>query len=418
MEKTTIITTNYDIAIIGGGAAGLMAASLAAGAGVKVILLEKREVCGKKLLLTGKGRCNITNANEWEDFAQHIHPDQAFLKQSFMAFSNTDTIEYLNKLGLQTVCERGKRIFPASGRSKDVRDTFLKKIHTSDNVTVKTDAEVSIIKKKNEHYQLGVIVSKNGKLALEYIHASLVIVTTGGLSYPITGSTGDGYQFAGHFGHEIIRTHPSLTALMPIGYTLKLNGLNLKNVSLSLIVDGGVVQSEFGEITFTENGIEGALGFRVSRNAVRALDDGKNVEVSIDLKPAVTAEQLKNRIQREYRPGVKLNYFLENYLPMQAVVPFIESSKDVTVNNLPVKLKNWKFHIKDYTGYSRSVVTAGGVSLKEISRKTMESKLSPGLYFAGEVLNLDGDTGGYNLQIAFSTAAAAIRDALEKIKNN
>lgn len=402
----------YDIVIIGGGAAGLMAASLATNTGYKTILIEKNEICGKKMLLTGKGRCNITNTHDWDEFSKHIHPDSVFFRPSFMAFSNTDTIEYFNRLGLQTICERGKRIFPASGKSKDVRDTLLRNIVNSDNVAIQDNTEVTSIKKDNDGYIADILVSKKGKFVLKSLCSSKVIITTGGMSYPITGSTGDGYQFAKLFGHSIIRTHPSLTALMPIGYCIKLNGLTLKNVSLSLIIDGGIAQSEFGEVTFTDNGIEGALGFRVSRNAVRALDEGKNVEINIDLKPAITTEQLKSRIQREYRHGIRIDRFLDSYLPMQAVIPFIESSKEININNLPVKLKNWKFRIKNYTGYSRSVVTAGGINLKEISRKTMESKLASGLYFAGEVLNLDGDTGGYNLQIAFSTAASAIRSAI------
>lgn len=246
------------------------------------------------------------------------------------------------------------------------------------------------------------------------IVAGSVIIATGGLSYPATGSTGSGYRIAGRLGHTVTATTPSLTALVPYGYNFALAGLTLRNVSLSLVIDGGVVQSEFGELSFTKDGIEGALGFRVSRRAVKALEAGQKVEVAIDLKPAVTQAELKARVEREYRPGISSARFLERFLPLQAVRPFLEAVPDVTVQSLPVRLKCWKFQIKDYVDYRRAVVTAGGVSLKEVSRKTMESKLVPGLYFAGEVLDLDADTGGYNLQIAFSTAAAAIRNVISR----
>ena len=188
-----------------------------------------------------------------------------------------------------------------------------------------------------------------------------------------------------------------------------LSGLTLRNVSLSLIVDGGVVQSEFGELAFTGGGIEGALGFRVSRRAVKALDEGKKVEVLIDLKPAVTEAELKSRVEREYSPNIKLQRFLERFLPVQAVKPFMDANPSLTFQSLPVRLKNWRMQIKSYVDFKRAVVTSGGVDLREVSRKTMESKLVPGLYFAGEVLDLDADTGGYNLQIAFSTGAAAAK---------
>lgn len=402
----------YDVAIIGGGASGLMAAALAADNGRKIILIEKNEVCGKKLLITGKGRCNITNARQWEDFHPHIHPDPSFFKYSFMNFSNTDTIDFFHSIGVPTVCERGERIYPESGKSSDVRDALVKRIKQSHNVTIATGTEVTSVRKEENVYVLNTLQRKN-IYSLKTLYAYRIIIATGGLSYPLTGSTGDGYGFARQFGHSIAHTHPSLTALVPAENCIGLSGLTLKNVNLSLFVDGGMVQSEFGEITFTSGGLEGALGFRVSRNAVSAIEAGKHVEVAIDLKPALSAGQLKERIQREYNAGIKLDRFLDKFLPIQAVSPFINTSRGVNINNLPVKLKNWRFKIKGYVDYSRAVITAGGVSLKEVSRKTMESQLSPGMYFTGEVLNLDADTGGYNLQIAFSTAASAIKAACQ-----
>lgn len=405
----------YDVVIVGGGAAGMMAAAQLSGEGAKVALVEKNSQLGRKLLLTGKGRCNLTNSRPWEDFKDHIHPDSGFFRPSFMSFSNSDTVAFFNSIGLQTVSERGMRIFPASGRSQDVRNVLESYIGKSDNVDVHLDSEaVSVLHSPNGHFVVEIMVT-SGRIRMLQLIAGSVIIATGGLSYPSTGSTGDGYRFATAFGHNIVQTRPSLTALVPYNYNYSLVGLNLRNVSLSLIVDGGEVQSELGELSFTGGGLEGALGFRVSRRAVIALDEGKKVEVVIDLKPAVTEADLKNRIEREYSNNVKLQRFLERFLPVQAVKPFMDANPNLSVSSLPVRLKNWRMQIREYVGYHRAVVTSGGVDLRDVSRKTMESKLVEGLYFAGEVLDLDADTGGYNLQIAFSTGAAAARAVVERI---
>ena len=404
----------YDVVIIGGGAAGMMAAALASESSLRVALIEKNSQCGRKLLLTGKGRCNITNTRPWDEFKEHVHPDSGFLRPAFMAFSNADTVAFFRKLGLPVTEERGMRIIPSSGKSSDVRDVLVSRISAATNVDIRCDSEaVSVLRSSSSHFVVEVLHSGDRMNMLELVTDS-VIVATGGLSYPATGSTGDGYRFAREMGHTVVDTSPSLTALVPTRYNFALAGLTLRNVSLQLLVDGGVVQDEFGELTFTNDGLEGALGFRVSRRAVKALDEGKKVEVLMDLKPAVTRAELKARIEREYRPGLSLQRFLEKFLPVQAVRPFMDSDPSLTVQNLPVRLKSWKFLIKGYVDYRRAVVTAGGVSLREVSRKTMESKLVPGLYFAGEVLDLDADTGGYNLQIAFSTAAAAVRSIVSR----
>lgn len=403
----------YDLIIVGAGAAGMTAAVLASGSSLKVALLEKNGQCGKKLLLTGKGRCNITNTRPWEELSTHIHPDAAFFRPAFMSFSNTDTIAMFQSLGLPVTVERGMRVFPRSGRSMDVRDALLRRIVSSDNIDLQYNSEVVSIDRISGGFALSIMRSDD-RISVRCLQAKAVIIATGGLSYPATGSTGDGYRLAGRLGHTVTPTMPSLTALVPEKYNFDLIGLTLRNVSLSLMVDGGVVQTEFGELTFTEGGLEGALGFRVSRRAVKALTDGKKVEAVIDLKPAVTPAELKARVEREYRPGVDLERFLERFLPLKAVGPFIETVPSLTVQSLPVRLKSWRIPIKDFVDYRRAVVTAGGVPLKEISRKTMESKLVPGLYFAGEVMDLDADTGGYNLQIAFSTAAAAVRSVINR----
>ena len=403
----------YDLVIIGAGAAGMTAAVLAAGSSLRVALMEKNSQCGRKLLLTGKGRCNITNTRPWEELSPHIHPDAAFFRPAFMSFSNTDTVAMFQSLGLPVTVERGMRVFPQSGRSVDVRDALLRRIVSSDNIDLEYNSEVVSIDRTSCGLTLSVMRTEE-RISAYSLRAAAVIIATGGLSYPATGSTGDGYRLAGRLGHTVTPTMPSLTALVPEKYNFALIGLTLRNVSLSLLVDGGVVQTEFGELTFTDGGLEGALGFRVSRRAVKALTEGKKVEAVIDLKPAVPAAELKARVEREYRPGLGLDRFLERFLPLQAVRPFIEAAPSLTVQNLPVRLKNWRMPIKGFVDYRRAVVTAGGVSLKEISRKTMESKLVPGLYFAGEVMDLDADTGGYNLQIAFSTAAAAVRSVINR----
>lgn len=403
----------YDLVIIGAGAAGMTAAVLAAGSSLRVALMEKNSQCGRKLLLTGKGRCNITNTRPWEELSPHIHPDAAFFRPAFMSFSNTDTVAMFQSLGLPVTVERGMRVFPQSGRSVDVRDALLRRIVSSDNIDLEYNSEVVSIDRTSCGLTLSVMRTEE-RISAYSLRAAAVIIATGGLSYPATGSTGDGYRLASRLGHTVTPTMPSLTALVPEKYNFALIGLTLRNVSLSLLVDGGVVQTEFGELTFTDGGLEGALGFRVSRRAVKALTEGKKVEAVIDLKPAVPAAELKARVEREYRPGLSLDRFLERFLPLQAVRPFIEAAPSLTVQNLPVRLKNWRMPIKGFVDYRRAVVTAGGVSLKEISRKTMESKLVPGLYFAGEVMDLDADTGGYNLQIAFSTAAAAVRSVINR----
>lgn len=403
----------YDLVIIGAGAAGMTAAVLAAGSSLRVALVEKNSQCGRKLLLTGKGRCNITNTRPWEELNPHIHPDAAFFRPAFMSFSNTDTVAMFQSLGLPVTVERGMRVFPQSGRSVDVRDALLRRIVSSDNIDLEYNSEVVSIDRTSCGLTLSVMRTEE-RISAYSLRAAAVIIATGGLSYPATGSTGDGYRLASRLGHTVTPTMPSLTALVPEKYNFALIGLTLRNVSLSLLVDGGVVQTEFGELTFTDGGLEGALGFRVSRRAVKALTEGKKVEAVIDLKPAVPAAELKARVEREYRPGLGLDRFLERFLPLQAVRPFIEAAPSLTVQNLPVRLKNWRMPIKGFVDYRRAVVTAGGVSLKEISRKTMESKLVPGLYFAGEVMDLDADTGGYNLQIAFSTAAAAVRSVINR----
>lgn len=418
------IMMKSDIIIIGGGAAGLFAAAMAATRGVSVILLEKNGRCGRKIALTGKGRCNLTNTKPWEEFQHHVHPKNIFFKNAFFAMDNIKVMEFFESIGLPLVVERGDRVFPKSMRAQDVTDTLVSWME-SRGVDIITDCEVEEIKKDADSGIFTVIADGSPVAS-----SKNVIVATGGLSYPVTGSTGDGYRFAKSFGHKIVECFPSLTALVPAGYSEQYHGISLKNVEATLLINNQPVQSEFGDIDFTNGGMEGPIGFKISRKAVQNLRNGQKVSVLLDLKPAVSLKQLADRIQREIaalsagqRDELEKNqergvarHLLPKLMPKALVEPFVSScrtnsgssKRGLTIENLPHLLKEWRFEIRSNVGYERCVVTAGGVSLQEISKKSMESKLVQGLYFVGEVLDLDGDTGGYNLQIAFSTAALAV----------
>lgn len=376
------------LAIVGGGPAGMMAAIRAAGVlgnGSRVVLFDKNERLGRKIYLTGKGRCNLTNLRAWEEFAPHIHPNQGFLKQAFRAFPNEALIRFFEEeLGVPTVTLQGQRVYPASLVAGDVARALERRVREL-GVEVRYGATI-------------------GSLA-DLADFGAVIIATGGKSYPVTGSTGDGYRFAQEAGHTVTPLFPSETALLPEPYDRDLAGQTLKHVGLKLLVDRTLVQEEEGEFNFTDDGLESGIAYHLSRRAVWALVNGQRVEIVLDLKPALTEEQLMARIGR--------GATLRNLLPEALIAPFRRANPDLSPENLPQRLKSWPFRIVDYKGYDRAVVTAGGVSLKEISPKTMASRQRPGLYFCGEVLDLDGDTGGYNLQIAFSTGAVAGRSAAE-----
>lgn len=404
----------YDIVIIGGGAAGLYAAAtlsscIKEGNTLNVLLLEKMHRCGLKIGITGKGRCNLTNTKPWNEFSTHIHPKNIFLKNSFYAMSNIAVMEFFERIGLPLVVERGDRVFPQSMRALDVVSALERHILGGGVEILKNREAVSI-----EHPDGNFVISTMG--GEEFI-ARKVIVATGGLSYQSTGSSGDGYIFAKSLGHKVTPCFPSLTALVPRNYREEFHGISLKNVSVQLVVNGDVVQEEFGDLDFTNGGIEGPIGFKVSRKGVHSIINGQKVELRLDMKPAVSEKQLQERIQRELKEikGDQVKGLLHKLLPGSLVKLFIEENKGIAVSNLHQRLKCWNFPIAGYVGYERCVVTAGGVSLQEVSQKSMESKLVEGLYFAGEVLDLDGDTGGYNLQIAFSTGAMAASSAAAKI---
>jgi len=415
-----------DIIVIGGGAAGMMAAIKAAERGCKVTLLEKNEICGKKILITGKGRCNLTNTKSWSEFSTHIHPSANFLKPAFFNFSNTATIEFFNSIGLPTSVEQGDRVFPLSMRASDVPKVLVALMQEL-GVDIRYSSQVLNVSHSHAlfHCVCGKSDSLRGKrIEVVRYSAPVLIIATGGLSYPGTGSTGDGYDFARSLEHSVTETFPSLTALMPRAYDADLVGIELRNVGLSLFIDMDLIKMEDGELTFTSNGIEGALGFRLSRRAVQALIKGQRVELVLDLKPALSLEKLRARISRDLKQmgatadNVGRNRFralLRGLIPAALVSPFQHYHKDLNVSNLPDKLKEWRFEIKSYTGYERAVVTAGGIPQKEIIAKTMASSTQSNLYFAGEIIDIDGDTGGYNLQVAFSTGALAGESAAQQI---
>ena len=411
----------YDIAIIGGGAAGLYAAATlsslnAQGSNLSFVVLEKMHKCGLKIGITGKGRCNLTNTKPWNEFAQHIHPKNVFLKNAFYGMSNTATMDFYESIGLPLTVERGDRVFPQSMRALDVVAVLESHIKRNGGEILK-NAPVDSLETLTACACDGnflpdslfkITFSKNSTLL-----ARRVIMATGGMSYPTTGSTGDGYSFAQSLGHKISPCFPSLTALVPKNYKSAFHGISLKNVTVQLLVNGSSVQDEFGDLDFTNGGIEGPIGFKVSRKAVHSLVNGQKVALVLDMKPAVSLDQLKGRIQRESAEikGDKLKGILPKLLPSKLVPLFVEANQGLALDTLAEKLKGWHFNIQGYVGYERCVVTAGGIKLDEVSQKSMESKLVKGLFFAGEVLDLDGDTGGYNLQIAFSTAAMAAQNA-------
>lgn len=404
------------IVVVGGGPAGMMAAIKAAENGAEVVLLEKNHLCGRKLAITGKGRCNITNTKPWGEFATHVHPKSNFVKSAFFNFSNAATIDYFNSIGLETVETQGNRVFPKSMNAFDVVDALVNRMKQV-GVKLITDADLLAVCTDGSKFKCTYNdISSPRIIRTEVIMSNALIIATGGLSYPATGSNGKGYDLAESLGHSVTRCFPSLAALMPKAYDSELYDVELKNVGLNLFVDKDLIQSEMGDLTFTEDGIEGPLGFRVSRRAVNALENGSSVELVIDLKPAVPVNELKERVKREVASfkwdvpvinEARMKKVLRRFMPSELINPFYNMSRNLTVNTLADRLKDWRFPIARHAGFRRAVVTAGGVSLSEVVSKTMQSRIDKGLFFAGEVLDLDGDTGGYNLQMAFSTGALA-----------
>ena len=398
-----------DIAIIGGGAAGLMAASLLAQAGVPCDLYEKKDRFGLKIGITGKGRCNLTNACDADRFRANIMKGDRFLYSALSRYDNIWLMGYFRERGLSLKIERGDRVFPVSDRALDVVGTLLKACDERYVTRIKEEV-IDIV--SDDGFS---IVTKSGKR--QY---TKVLLATGGLSYPQTGSTGDGYRFAENLGHSIEEPTPSLVGLLCAGDACsRMSGLGLKNVVLTLLNEKGkVLYSEMGEALFTHFGLSGPLVLTAS--AYIAHKKPSKTTVSLDLKPGLSLDMLDQRILRDFSEQKNKSFrnSLGKLLPASLIPVLIERcgiDPDKQVNavsreerqRLCALIKNFSFEIIGTRPIEEAVITAGGVSLKEIDPKTMQSKLVDGLYFAGEVMDMDALTGGFNLQLAFTTAAAA-----------
>ncbi len=410
--------TEVDIIVIGAGPAGLMAAGQAAEHGARVLVLEKMPSPGRKLLLTGKTRCNLTNMAPVPQALDHFNREGRFLTQVFYQFFNTDLREFFDKLGVPTEEQRGGRVFPKSERAKDVLDALLEWLKRK-NVNLLTDHPVTGL---NVHEgRITGVSTAQGSFA-----ASAVILAAGGKAYPGTGSTGDGYTLAEQAGHSINPTFPALVPLLTAGNTAKqLQGLSLKNVTANLWIENKKADSLFGELLFTHFGLSGPIILTLSRQIVQALQKDQQVEVAIDLKPALDHPTLDRRLLRDIRrQGRKqLSTLLSGLLPSSLVPICVEQIGlpwDKPINQLTADdrkeirmwlKENFRFQITGHRGFEQAIITAGGIDVSEVESRSMASKLVKGLYLAGEILDVDGDTGGYNLQAAFSTGWAAGRAA-------
>lgn len=414
----------FDVIVVGGGPAGLIAAGRAAELGAKVLILEKMRLPGRKLLITGKGRCNITNDASVGEFIKHVYPNGKFLRNAFAQFYSRDIIDLLEKYGVEVTLERGGRYFPTNNKAKDVLNALLRWVSDL-NVEIRTAYKVEKLIVEDQKIQ-GVYA--NGQQFL----AQRVILSTGGKSYPATGSTGEGYDLARRVGHTIEKPIP---ALVPVetegGVAQKLQGLNLKNVRAVVWVNGKKMGEDFGEMIFTHFGLSGPIILTLSRIMVAELQKDNKVEITIDLKPALDEQKLDNRLIRDLNEHgkKKISNIFRNWLPASMVPVFIEileldpekechqvsGTERKKIRHL---LKNLHFKISHSRSFKEAIITAGGISTKEIYPKTMGSKLVSGLFFAGEMIDLDAETGGYNLQIAYSTGWLAgnssVRNSLEK----
>jgi len=400
------------ILVIGGGAAGFFAAGKAAEAGSEVTILEKMNRCGRKLNITGKGRCNLTNTAEIEEFMLHFGSQGRFLHPAFSLFFSEELIRFLNRRGVVTQKERGGRVFPEHNRAPDVTRALERWV---DELGVKRMMSRKVDRINTEDGRVtGVLCS--GKT----FSADAVILATGGASYPSTGSTGDGYALAEELGHRIIPVRPGLVPLETGQYLGQLNGLRLKNIRVRRETDGVEDQVVFGEMAFTDTGVSGPIILTLSSSTVDLLDAGRIVQLKLDLKPALNSSKLKRRLERDFlsRGHEPVKSLLRGLIPRE-LVPWclrqlkwngnrqVRSLKDTHL----MELRNWlKCITLDITGYRpfpEAIITSGGISLDEVHSGTMESKLIKNLFIAGEVLDLQADTGGYNLQAAFSTGYLA-----------
>ncbi len=464
-----------EIIVIGAGASGLMAAYGAAktlsdaGHPVEVTLLEKMPRPARKVMITGKGRCNFTNVKPWNEFSEHIRSKQNFLRPAYQNLTPAALSSFLNEAGLETVIERGDRAYPASHRASDVVDALVR-MASGVGVKILTDSEVISVSRSASSSDSFTIECADGQKHF----CRRLIIATGGLSYPGTGSTGDGYAWAEGFGHSLAPLFPSLTALVPRGYKSEpyisrskghidrstplsalgqaLCGVQLKNVALTSIIENCEAESEFGDLDFTDGGIEGPLGFRLSRKCVKSLINGSRVKLRLDLKHGVPLDELRARVSQLWREikddprsrGVGerelCRILLGKLMPRELIPGFLASFPDIMsverkagvkdrfgkysvgkarifihLQQIADALKRWDFEIAGFVGYERAVVTSGGVRTDELTAKTLESRIVPGLYFCGELVDIDADTGGYNLHCAFSTGLLAGQSAAKSL---
>ena len=417
-----------DALIVGGGAAGMMAAIMSAGLGKRVLLLERNPRLGRKLLITGKGRCNITNNCGLDDLLASIPRNPRFLYSAFHCFSPADTMAFFENRGVPLKTERGNRVFPASDRAADVA-AALERGLKNPLITVKTGRAISLL------LEGGVVRGVRCEDGAEYCAAS-TLLATGGKSYPLTGSTGDGYTLAEQAGHRIVPLAPSLIPVLTAEPDPReMQGLSLKNVTLTVTRSGKPVFSELGELLFTHFGVSGPLVLSASAHmrgdppqspteaALASMLKGRGYRMSIDWKPGLTSEQLDKRLLRDFAKYQNKDIInsLGELLPRKSIpvllrragIPFETKINSITKDqrrSLLGVLKDFTLTPIGFRPIEEAIITSGGVDVREVNPKTMESKKAPGLFFAGEILDVDGYTGGFNLQIAFSTACLAAQN--------
>ncbi len=426
---------DFDVIVVGGGPAGMMAAGAAAACGSKTMLLEKMDRPGRKLRITGKGRCNLTNSAPLDDFIEHFGGNGRFLYSAFSRFFSADLMEFMRQLGVQTVEERGGRVFPLRDDAQEIvlaLETWM----AENGVVLQTHAKVEALIVENDRLEgLAFIETQSpsarstakGKRLEQHSRAGAIILATGGASYPGTGSTGDGYRLAASVGHTIVPIRPALVPLEIEGdVPARLQGLSLRNVNVRFIDKDKTFAEAFGEMLFTHFGVSGPVVLSQSRKVVDALREGRRVELSIDLKPALDDAKLDARLRRDLDTHGKRQFqtILKDLLPRKLIpvcidlvgVPAQKPAHQMTADErqrLRMWLKDFRLSVAGHRSFKEAIITAGGVDLHEVDPRTMGSKLVDGLYFAGEVLDLDADTGGYNLQAAFSTGWLAGKSAAE-----
>ena len=402
------------VLIVGGGAAGMLASIFAARNGNEVHVFEKNEKLGKKLFITGKGRCNLTNACDMDTLFSSVVTNDKFLYSSFYGYTNQDVMDFFESLGLQIKVERGNRVFPASDHSSDVIKVLEKEMKAQ-GVQIHLYQTVTQIAKKDGRF--AALKLADGTM----VEGDACILCTGGMSYQTTGSTGDGYRFAKALGHKVTELRPSLVPIETKEYFLpELMGLSLKNVETRILDGKKVLYQDFGEMLFTHYGVSGPLILSASAYIGKELSEKKELKLSIDLKPSLSEEQLDARVLREFEANHNKQFknaigglFTSKLIPVIIAESGIDSEKKVNVISKEERqgfvhlIKNFEMTLIRLRDYKEAIITQGGINVKEVNPSTMESKLVEGVYFAGELLDLDAVTGGFNLQIAWSTAYAA-----------